>query len=54
MNELIQELITERFKTVPTSPPVPPREPDNIRTWARRQLVLAEMPDDEWAGEEAA
>jgi hypothetical protein len=54
VDDLIQQLITERFAPRPTKPPPVPIEPDNIKTWAKRQQVLADMPGDEWPGEEAA
>ncbi|HEY0711639.1 MAG TPA: hypothetical protein VGF45_03135 [Polyangia bacterium] len=52
--DVIAALVRERFGQRPTPPPIAIREPDNIETWTRRQQVLAEMPGDEWPGEEAA
>lgn len=54
MDDLINELLAERFGALPATTPVPEREPDTVETWNRRQKVLADMPGDEWPGEEAA
>lgn len=55
MNEdALAALMNERFGMPPTAPPEHRAEPDTPEAFERRQRVLAEIPGDEWPGEEAA
>lgn len=53
-DDVVALLVAERYRPLPTPSPTPAPHQDTPEVIERRRQVLADMPGDEWPGEEAA